>query len=845
MNIPATLFSSPAGTSLLLFIFYIAFGFRCHGLEAPNPPGLASVWAPGSKDLVGTAASPRSKVYFTGAQGMLTEVFYPSPDTVQNIDMEFLVEDAGKTLGPADGEEKLQHRQSVRLVDKRAMLWEASTTANNGAWKITKRIFTDPGRSTLVERVVFQVLDPGKSVSDFDLFVLNHPGIENAGGNDNSRTITDGYRILLAAWKPNAAASALAVSLPWKYKGARAMVSNGFVGENDGWTDLFGGSDDRTMDWQYDAARDGNVAQMGSLDFGTNQGSSVSFDLALGFGGNVQEAVANAKATLSSDIDKLEKTYTAQWNAYCASLNNQDGMADDEYYLACMTLKSVRDKDNGAMVAGLGIPWGPWCGDENNGGYHLVWARDLVKFASALVAAGDEASANQAVDFLFNVQMQTNDSDSPYSRPGRFPQNTFDNGKPYWPGTQMDEASLPIILAWKLHRLDLWPKIEMAADFVAANGPSTGEERWEEMGGYSPSTIAAEIAGLVCAADLARQAGDTNDANRYFRTADGWRNNVANWTFTTNGSYGDGNYYIRIDQNHDPNAEARLVFGNGAGDHDARSVVDGGFLELARLGVLSPNDWTILETLPKYDGILMQNIPGKGPAWFRYNCDGYGEYSDGSPYNNGGRGRLWPIFTAERGIYEISRTGNGAAGQPYLAALKRFASPTGLIPEQVWNVSASLAGWETDTPSHDTPGTATGSMRPLSWAMGEYINLLAAIRNGHNDAPSVVTRRYNSDQPQTTVNFNVVIPTAPGQNVYLVGDRPLMGAWVPQSGVQMSGHPGSVWSARLSLPVSTAFQYKYVKINRDGNVTWENGQNRTLTTPAGEMANRNDGLAKF
>jgi glucoamylase len=385
----------------------------------------------------------------------------------------------------------------------------------------------------------------------------------------------------------------------------------------------------------------------------------------------------------------------------------------------------------------------------------------------------------------------------------------------------------------------------MAADFVTGNGPATGEERWEEMGGYSPSTIAAEIAGLVCAADLASQAGDTNDAGRYLRTADAWRNNVANWTFTTNGFYGDKKYYIRIDQNHDPNDDARLVFGNGAGEHDARSVVDGGFLELARLGVLSPNDWTLVDTLPKYDGILMQDIPGKGKAWFRYNCDGYGEHNDGSPYNGGGRGRLWPIFTAERGIYEISRTGNGAAGRSYLAALKHFSSPAGFIPEQVWNVSGRVAGWETDTPPNDTPGTATGSMRPLSWAMGEYINLLAAIKNGHNDAPSVVTRRYASDRPQTTVSFDVAVPTVPGQTVYLVGDLPMMGAWVPQSGVQMSACSGSIWSATLSLPASTALRYKYVKVDRAGNVVWESGQNRTMKTAASEPVRQNDGLAAF
>ena len=409
----------------------------------------------------------------------------------------------------------------------------------------------------------------------------------------------------------------------------------------------------------------------------------------------------------------------------------------------------------------------------------------------------------------------------------------------------MDESSMPVVLAWKLHRLDLWPKIKMAADFVAANGPGTGEERWEEMGGYSPSTIAAEIAGLVCAADLATQAGDTNDAAKYLRTADGWRNNVANWTFTTNGFYGNKKYYIRIDDNRDPNSRAVTTFGNGAGPRDVRGIVDGGFLELSRLGVMSPNDWTIVETLPKYDGILKQSIPGKGEAWFRYNCDGYGEHNDGTPFYEGGRGRLWPIFTAERGIYEISRTGNSAAGKPYLAALKQFSSQAGFIPEQVWNMSANITGWETVTPANDAPGTATGSMRPLNWAMGEYINLIAAMKNGRNDAPSVVVKRYESDEPQTTINFSFRTQIEPGQKVYLVGDHPQLGAWVPQAGVEMAAHSDSVWTATLSLPAGTFIQYKYVKIDQSGNVAWESSTNRALTTPTGGTLAVNDAPARF
>ena len=809
-------------------------------VNSPNPPGSPSCWAPSAKDLLGTSAGAASPVYFTGAQGMLTEVFYPSPDRIQNIDMEFLVEDAAKTMGPNDAEEKLQTQQSVSLVDTRALAWQTVSTANNGSWRITKTIFTDPTHPTVVQRVVFQTLQSGKSIADFNLFVLNHPGIENQGGNDNSRTLTNGNRIMLVASKPNSTSSALAVSIPWKTNGSNVEVSHGFVGVNDGWTDLFGGADDRTMDWQFTAAHGGNVAQMGWLDFGTNSGASGAFDLVLGFGTNEQMAMDNASATLSSDLNLLETTYIQQWNSYCQTLNNQGGTADDQYYLAAMTLKSTQDKTNGAMVAGLGVPWGPGNGDQDTGGYHLVWARDLFKFASALIAAGDTNSANMAVNFLFNTQMQTVSGSNPESAPGRFPQNSFDTGTPYWDATQMDEASMPIILAWKLNRLDLWPKIKLAADFVAGAGPSTKEERWEEMAGYSPSTIAAEIAGLVCAADFAARASDTNEAAKYLQFADAWRNNVANWTFTTNGLYGDGCYYIRIDDNEDPYNNIQLTFGNGAGAHDQRAVVDGGFLELVRLGDMSPNNWTILETLPKYDSLIKQTIPGKGDAWFRYNYDGYGENNDGTPYNGSGRGRLWPIFTAERGIYQISQSGNGADGQPYLATLKQFSSQAGFIPEQVWNVSTNITGWEIDTPANDVPGTATGSMRPLSWAMGEYINLLAAIKNGSNDAPSVVVHRYASDQPQVTVNFNVNAPTIWGQNVYLVGNHPLLGAWNPQSGVKMSPVPYPTWSLTVSLPASTMFQYKYVKIDQAGNITWENSANRTLMSPAIGTAAQSD-----
>ncbi|MHB0955375.1 MAG: glycoside hydrolase family 15 protein [Pirellulaceae bacterium] len=815
-------------------------------VDAPSGPGVASVWAPAAKEFLGTSRSDASRVYFTGAQGIVTEVFYPTLDRVQNVDMQFLITDAVGSWGAEQAEERKQLEHDVSLINKRAMAWQVETTADNGKWKVTKKIFTDPGRNSLIQRVTFHTLESGKTVQDYRVYVLNNPAIDNSGGGemssgiaDNSQTLTFDGRIMLVASEPHKTSTALAMSLPWKTVSGEIKVSNGFVGRNDGWTDLFGGADDRTMDWHFDGCFGGNIAQMGWIDFGATTQNSISFDVVLSFGESEHAAMAAADATLDSNLDELEEQYILEWVSYANALDDQNGMADDQYYLAAMSLKTIQDKRNGAMVAGAGTPWGESNGDDNQGGYHLVWARDLFKFASALLAAGDADSAKKAVDYLFTVQMQDD---------GRFPQNSYVDGTQYWSGTQMDEAAMPIILAWKLHQVQpldlnaLWPRIKKAAEFVATNGPVTGQERWEEMGGYSPSTIAAEIAGLICAADLANAAGDPGAATFYRIRADEWRNNVANWTFTTTGFHGNNRYYIRITANDDPNDDVKLSFGNGGGTHGERYIIDGGFLELVRLGAMSPQDWTILETLPEYDTILKQTITGLGDAWFRYNYDGYGERNDGGSYDGeNGRGRLWPIFTAERGIYEIDKSRTAAAGQPFLNALKAFSSPVGFIPEQIWNESASITGWQTITPPPYQPGTATRSIRPLSWAMGEYINLIAAINNEQGDAPTVVTQRYSSDKPQTTVTFAVEAETEWGRSVYLVGNSPLLSEWVPESGIKLSPKDYPRWSVTISLPASTTFEYKYLKRTDGGSQPiWEGGNNRLFTTPTNGIMSRDD-----
>jgi glucoamylase len=758
---------------------------------APGAPGAASTWANARKSFLGTSRSDGSHVYFTGHRGAVSEVFYPALDAVQTVGLEFFVSDAA---GSYLDEEVAQPYTATR-PEPRSMRWRIVTSNTEHGWELTKDVFTDPERDALILRTTLRAL-PGHRLSELRLYLSHDPALDNAGGGDSSYTRRDGGRTLLVA-TDDARASALGVSVPWvRAHGGQSpspMVSSGFAGVCDGLTDLRDETGASSMDWAYTEATDGNVSQLGWLDLApaSGSGSSVSserrFDVVLGFGTTEREAIDTTNAVLAADLDATAHRYDAGWQSYASSLDDQGGTADDEYFLAAMSLQSIRDKSSGAMIAAMGTPWGETRGDDDNGGYHLVWPRDLFKFANALITAGDVATARGAAKYLFGTLVQTLDcgaseSDAEgcpngYSRVGRFPQNAWINGQAYWTSTQLDEQAMPILLAYRVYEqgdattraeIDaLWPRIRPTAEFILRTGPWTPQERWEETSGYSPSTIAAEIAGLVAAAELARLHGDAASAARYLAVADDWQARVSRWTFTTTGPHGDGRYFIRINPS-SPRADAdglerfepagspddalALTIGNGGGEHDQREIVDGGFLELVRLGVLAPDDPGVLDSLPEYDALLKLDVPGRGSAWFRYDFDGYGETNEGEPWDGEkGRGRLWPIFTAERGMYEIARHGNGASGAEYLPMLRAFATPEGFIPEQVWNPETCFGEVCVTPPAGRAEGTATDSVAPLSWAMGEYISLLASVHAGRVvDIPQIVCRRYDTCAPAAT-----------------------------------------------------------------------------------------------
>lgn len=669
--------------------------------DAPGWPGDAPTWAPARKTGVGTACNFQSKVWFTLTRGALSEIYYPSVDQANTREVKFFVTDGSSFVHDETRDTGCQ----VRLVDPHALEYELVNTEMQGRYRISKKVVTHPRLDAVMVKVRFDgTAGKNRPSHPLRLFLYIDPHIKNSGWGDCGRSAYYDERPTLISWDGDTAMACMA-SAPW------LRFSSGFVGRSDGVHDLYRY---KRLVREYDQVCDGNVGQIAEIDLS----AGAEFTLTLGFGANQEDAARCAAAALDEGFERAEALYRREWNEFCSSLDDLGGRATPLYYSSSMILKTLEDKLRpGAFVASLSFPWGDSVGDENQGGYHLVWSRDLYHVASAFMAMGREDIAKRALDYLRHCQQRPD---------GSFPQNSWVDGRPYWGGTQMDETAYPILLAWRLGRYDLYHTlVKKAADYILAHGPATPQERWEECSGYSPSTLACEVAALVCASDIARRQGDLVSAQRYLKAADEWHENIDRWCFTTSGWHGTGRYYVRISENGSPNMSREFHVSNDGGAYDQREIVDPSFLELVRLGLRAPYDPFILESVLAVDQVIRVETP-KGPGWYRYNHDGYGETLDGQPFRGAGKGRLWPILTGERGHYELAR---GNPANDYLAAMESFANEGLILPEQVW----------------ETSGEATGSAAPLGWSHAEYVRLLKSHYLGRVwDTPDVVRERYES-----------------------------------------------------------------------------------------------------
>lgn len=657
---------------------------------APGGPGAPPSWGPGRKDGFGTAAGSASRVWFTIARGNLSEVFYPALDQPALHDLRFFI--AAPGIPPVDDAAEAVHR----LTWLRPGVPALTVESRHDEYVLVKEYLCDPELNALLIAGTF---DPG--LPDLRLYLQAGAHVRpQTPGNDAS--VSDQRPPVLHLRQGD---THIAISGPFK------EATAGYREASDLQVQLH--DSDGDFEATYTEATAGNVTVGAQL--GIHAGA---FQVAVGFGRSRPDAEEAAREMLRKGAARVRDAFAEAWRVLPDLPKGMAQVSGDEGALAAKSLAVLRcleDKEaRGAFVAAPAAPWGESSGDGNLL-YHVVWARDLYHVTTALLAAGDVEPAMRGLHYL--ARMQRAD--------GCWAQNWALGGRPHWTGLELDQAAYPVLLAWRLRAADAldWDAwrglVSKAVTFIVRSGPNTPLDRWEDAGGLSPSTLAAAIAALICAAEMAEEAAKVPAATHLRAVADYWADRLEQWCF-----WPQAGSYARLGQ--DP------ISGPGPG-----SVLSADFLELVRLGVRRADDPSILQSLPHVDAALRVATPG-GPVWRRYVNDRYGEHDDGSPWDGNGTGRAWPLLLGERAHHQFALTGNAS---DLARMFEGFASQGGMLPEQVW--------YGDPVPSQGLiAGQATGSAAPLGWAHAEYVKLLATIAGGRvADLLEPVRSRYCGHPP--------------------------------------------------------------------------------------------------
>lgn len=747
---------------------------------ATNGPAKASPWAYSAKQGIGTAyesykdgqfktnarTGAVSKVWFSIADGVITETMYGLIHEAQIRDMRFVIKGEGYVaVEGIDTESHIDYIHKDKAGRPLSPAYRVTTRDKQGRFVIIKDIFTDPDRQSLMVRVTIKsakgVVTP---------YVILDPSVANTSGNDRGMASKAGL---------GAVDGKTALSL--KVTGGFVKATAGFTDVNDGYADVLDGLG-LIAEHNDTGANIGNVRLIGQLRPVHGQ---AQFDFALGFGDSPKAAEASASGTLKTGYTKVLANYNGEgayvgWEDYLASLSELKSLVSVSHddgkllYASAMALKVQEDHTYaGALIASLSNPWGDTVyADRSATGYKAVWPRDFYQVAMALLALGDKETPLAAFNYLPTVQV-TEKTKGNKGVGGWFLQKSHVDGTLEWVGVQLDQTAMPILLGSRLYEMGIIDKktlvaaynsmLKPAAQFLSLGGevnldwnhnvitpPYSQQERWEEQEGHSPSTTAAVIAGLVAASDIARLAGDEDGAKLYSTKAKSYADALDGRLYTTNGKLQgrENSYYLRISRTENANAAGTLDERNGLKGLTADMMVDQGFIELVRYGVRPANDPKIIQSLSVIDDqTLEDNVRvrydiaygnEKVPGFRRYGNDGYGDRVSGGNYAVNGvmmpdqRGRVWPIFTGERGHYELAlASASGPASDEaiariratYVRGMELMANEGLMIPEQVFE-GVGAAG-----PHNYTVGEGTNSATPLAWSHAEYVKLLRSVRD--------------------------------------------------------------------------------------------------------------------
>ncbi|MBS1731271.1 MAG: glucan 1,4-alpha-glucosidase [Bacteroidetes bacterium] len=706
---------------------------------APGFPGIPPKWTSSAKTGIGKSINAASEVTFTISHGVLNEIYYPREDTACIRDMELIITDGDSFFS----EEKRATNTKTKMLIEGIPAYHIINTCREKKFQIDKYIVADPLRDTVLQKIIFKPL--GKSETPFQLFALIAPHLNNRG-SDNTGWVGEykGVPVLYAQRADTCLA--MICSTGWKKR------SVGYVGTSDGWQDL---NMHKKMEWDYTIAENGNIALTGEIDLAISN----SFTIAIGFGSSPSEAAHQARASLLQTFEAIQNEYVQEWIAWHKGLANMkmNKLSSGKKFRASASILKMNMAKSfaGGILASLSIPWGQSKGDDDLGGYHLVWPRDLVESAGGLLALNAQDDALNIINYLMTTQQAD----------GSWSQNMWLDGTPYWKAMQLDQVALPVLLVDTCHHIvefdkgrlkRYWLHIKNAIGFIINTGPYTQQDRWEEESGYSPFTIATQIAALLAAAHLAEEFGEMDVADYCRNKADDWNDRIEEWTYVEQNDLakkmGVDGYYLRINPENIPANELgqkKIILKNHRGDNGTINVTDlisTDALALVRFGLREPDDPRILNTIKIIDHVLKLDTPS-GPCWHRYNEDGYGEDDQGNdfPSDGNGKGRAWPLLTGERGHYEVA-AGNFQKAAEMLRAMESFAN-NDMLPEQIWDAD--------DIPQKELYfAKHTGSAMPLTWAHAEYLKLAYSIKTKKIfDMPRHTKERYLENKTIATVAY--------------------------------------------------------------------------------------------
>jgi glucoamylase len=655
-----------------LFLVWTSVAHALPWGEPIGRPGVSHNWAPAFKQAIGTAFeenSAASPVWFTVSEGVLSEVFYPHPDQAQVGELEFIVTDGHSFLSEQKRDTLSLNRDmppEVTLADD-GMSVHISGMDRLGLYSFEQTLVTDPDSPSVRIHTKFKWNQLG-----LKLYFVFKPTVKNTAYNNFGYTTNDG--LFATDLSPNPIFVHLASSIPWQ------TTSAGYVGFSDGWQDL---SKNFVLTQNWRQVGPGHIAITGQIPIGDENYSTV--DLALSFGKSEIEALTYAQISLRKPFDQIQNLYETGWISYLerlrAKIKDFNFLKSSSFARrSAQIIKMHEDKLNpGAIVSSLSKPGNPNTSRaiDETFGYHRISPRDLYYSALALLAAGDVQTPISVLKYLIKTQRKD----------GSWPQSFWVDGTPLTSEKpSMDLVAYPILLAGQLQKRGIYQlnheELEMvrkAAAFILSHGPATPQDQWQEEGGLIPKILALEVAALRVTRDL------THDSSVDLLATD-WNVAIEKWTLNQN------LYYLPQRQN---------------------SSVDGGFLELVRMGLREADDPRIQATLNLYEdpksNLVNESIDNRHGKIYRR--------IPATPLDKNRSDGFWPVLAAERGQYSVARKDFESA-EKQLLLLEQSATVQGLIPERLIS------------PPFSSLHVGLGVACPTVWAHSEDILLHRSIEEG-------------------------------------------------------------------------------------------------------------------